>query len=597
MKKLLKIAACLMLCLTLVAAYIPYTAAEEAVFYTSAELLKIQSYIEKDAGMGTEATVQGACTDGKYAYYAVQGSRTVILKYDIKTWQLKKKKAVTGIGHANDMTYNSKEKFIVVAHNAPEYKTVSVIDPKTLEVTQTAELKVGIYSIAYIEKSDRYVVGISGGYKFAFLDKNFKVKKRFKGVETGYTRQGCDCDDDYIYFLQSGGSNVVVVYDYSGRQVDMIPLGHTYEAENIFHVGKSFYLTLHYYGNFVYRVGLSKSTMISYKVHYRPGDGTGGMKDTTVHYGHNKALSPCAFTRPGYFFGGWRIYREYDDTYRGYRNGSDEEEWLHADEVYNYHLYKNEAKVSKTTKIGDVTLTAFWINELYDIYFTSDGGEGWMDTVSVRYADSYTIPENSFIKDGYIFSGYTAVRSCDDRVYGYRRGSDTPEWLEEEDVFKEHIFSPGDRVNKLTYDGLVTLTAQFRLAYSFDDGGTTLLEYIGSDEVAEIPQPSVNFTTIAGGAFKDNDIMTGIRVPDSVEVFEKGAVTNCTALREIIFTENFPDEFDKESIVGSGAPLIYEMRDGRLYLLGFCADRHNAALIRNEAKSLDRLYMSGKFAG
>lgn len=595
MKRLIKIAACAVLCLALVAAAIPYVAAEDAAFYASAELLAIQNHIEKDAGMGSEATVQGACTDGRYAYYAVQGGSTVLLKYDVKTWRLVKKRTVAGLGHANDMAYNSKEKFIVVANNAPDYKTVSILNPDTLTVEETVELKVGIYSIAYVEKSDRYVVGISGGYKFAILDHDFKVKKKFEGLATGYTRQGCDADESYIYFAQSGGSNVVAVYDYQGEQVALIPLGHTHEVENIFHVGSSFYITLHYYGNYVYRVGLSDASMISYRVHYDPGAGMGEMKDTKVHYGHNAKLRACSFTRPGYFFGGWRVFREFDDTYRGYRNGSATEEWLKLEDVYEYDLFADRATVSKTTKIGDITLTAFWISELYDIYFDSDGGEGWMDTATVRYADGYTLPENTFTKEGFIFSGYTAARSYDDRVYGYRKNSDRAEWLDERDLYKEHVFYPGDQVKKLTYDGLVTFTAQFRPAYIFDDEGGALVEYIGIDEIVNIPKPTDHFTTIAGRAFHDNDIMTELHIPDTVEVMQKDAISACTALRRVVFEENFPDDFDTGCITDSGVPLLYERRDGRIFFLGFAADRHNAALIRNAASALDRDFTSGRY--
>lgn len=611
MKRVFTALLSLLLCLSIVLAALPVIAAED-IFFGTAELLEIKSHIEKDAGMGEYATVQGACTDGKYAYFAVQESGTVILKYDMSTWKLKKKAAVDGLGHANDMTYNSKDKYIVVANNYTGDDLLTVLDPETLAVKGTveptrkktaAELKkekeekksdgkdykrLNVYAIAYNEALDSYIVGLSGTYNFAVLDNKFKQVKAYKGASTGYTRQGCECDADYIYFTQSSGNNIVVIYDYNGKYVDTVTVDHTHEIENMFRVGTDFYLTLHYYGNSVQRVGLSKATRICFDVKYDPAGGDGEMKTTRVHFGEATKLSKCTFTRPGYFFGGWQLRRDYNDSYLGTRIDGKKSEWLTEKYLYDRTLYADEQKVSALTKIGSVTATAFWINESYDIEYDSGTGEGWMDTDYIGYDDVYTVPECGFSRQGYVFSGFSARRSCDGRVYGYHGNESEPRWLRPNDVSRQYLFTEGERVSRLTYDGTVTFTAQFSLAFIFDETYSTLTSYIGLDEYVEIPDPAGRLDRIASGAFSGNDIMTELTIPPSVKIMEPMAVSDCSALDKIVFEDSFPGSFDSLSVFDSGAPLVYMTVDGRRMLLGCFSDSHCAALISNRAKAIDR---------
>ena len=240
-----------------------FSAAES--FYDTAVELPIKDNIEEDASLSEYATAQGSCSDGKYAYVAIQNGSTTIVKYDLNTFQcVEKSDSISGLGHANDLTYNTKEKFIAVANNAPDYDVITLISPDDFSEIKSVKIKLDIYSIAYSEKLDSYFVGVSGGYDFARLDKDFNVVKEYKGVDTGYTRQGCDCDGEYIYFAQSGGGgNVIVIYTPDGAYVDTISIDNSDEIENIFHSGSSFYATFHYYGNFIYRLGLSDQKRIT----------------------------------------------------------------------------------------------------------------------------------------------------------------------------------------------------------------------------------------------------------------------------------------------------------------------------------------------
>ena len=613
MKKLLTSVLSVILCFALAAVHIPYASAAGG-FYSTAELLEIKSHIESDAGMGTYATVQGACTDGYSAYFAVQNGSTVIMKYDMRSWELINKATVSGLGHANDMAYNPTKDYIVVANNYSSDDILTVIDPYSLSVIKTVvprekktdkEIKkeaekndvdiddvdkykrIKVYSIAYNAYRGCYVAGISGTYNYALLDEDFVLIKRFTGVSTGYTRQGCDCDSYYVYFPQSGGDNIVAVYDYDGNYIDRLSLGHSHEVENLFHVGSSFYTTLHYYGNFVHRVGMSDSTRITFTVDYEPNGGTGYMENDNIHYGEDTKLKPCTFEKPGYFFGGWMVKRDSDYKRRGYKLGSAKGSWL-GDDLYDYELLEDGATVSKTVKFGKVILDAFWINERYTVEFDSGDGDGYMAPLVVGYDEKLSLPKNEFIKSGYVFSGYKAARSADGRVYGYREGSDTPQWLEPDDAAALYLFNEGEEVSGLTYDGAVTLTAQFSYAFVFDDSGRVLERYIGVDEKVVIPDQDGRLNTVKSGAFDKRDNMTELYVPSSVDYIGSRAVVDCSALTAVYFDEELPRDMANDAVEDSGTPIVYMIRDGVKLSLGFYADRHNAALIKNNYSAFER---------
>ena len=591
MKRILSLMLTALILAAAVIISIPAGAAAE--FYATAELLEIKEHIEYDADMNDYATVQGACTDGRYAYFAVQQGSTTILKYDTETWELvDSKENMSVLGHANDMTYNPKRNWILVANNGPNYNMLYALDPDTLDVVATVTLKLDVYSVAYNPEKDIYVVGITGGYDFAILNSKFKQIKRYKGKETPYTRQGGDCDENYIYFSQSGGNNAVVVYDYAGKYVGILSMGHSHEVENIFHIGRSFYTTLHHYGNSVYRIGLSDDTQIRFNVYYEPGSGYGEMAPGSVHYGESTPLRANAFQKTYYFFGGWRARRSSDGKYLGYRKFSRDSEWLDEDEVYEYFLYRDGSEVSETVRFGSVTMTPFWIRENYIVRFDPGDAEGWMPEATVGYYDNYVISENGYEKEGYVFMGFSAYREYDDKYYGYRKKSSVPEWLEKEDLDRKHLFRSGDGFNRMTYDGVVLLKPEFRFAYTFSDDGSALIEYIGYDKIVDIPNPSGSLNTISTGAFLNNKFVTELHIPSTVNTVESQAVNGCRELKSVYFSEHFPDHYAPDSITGGSIPTVYIRYGDAQYWLGCGAEPLDAQLMQLNAAALDQALLT-----
>lgn len=213
-------------------------------------------------------TVQGGYTDGKYHYQAFirkdtasneQNNVDVIVKTDLATGEVVKTSGPLPLNHANDITYNPKIDRLVVVHNNPNRTHVSLIDPETLELVETKKIPYSIYCIEYNETRDQYVVGLSGGQSFTFLDGNLKRISSVKAAKptprtNGYTTQGVTADDNYIYFVLYN-QNVITVYDWDFNFVTLIEmdLGKV-EPENLSIVGNDLYVITTGGGAAIWRV-------------------------------------------------------------------------------------------------------------------------------------------------------------------------------------------------------------------------------------------------------------------------------------------------------------------------------------------------------
>lgn len=253
----------------------------DASFLSAEQLFKVYTKMKETFGITAYLCMQGACTDGTYAYFFmdntvedVERHYNYIVKVDLATGEFVKISEKLNLGHANDACYNPDTGTIVVACNAPDKERICFVNPETLEMTGEKHLSLDIFAIAYNTYTGQYVVGISGGRNFALLDADFNVLKKrntdyssydkdviytdYDGTNAEILTQGIDCDGKYVYFVLSGHpkkadgtwssvwTNYLVVFDYEGRhQFTKTLPGPTYEVENMFHVGKTVYFTCH----------------------------------------------------------------------------------------------------------------------------------------------------------------------------------------------------------------------------------------------------------------------------------------------------------------------------------------------------------------
>lgn len=227
--------------------------------------LKEATVFAEIAKDGNYKVMQGAATDGTYLYYcienqALEAHESYIYKVDIATGKVVKRSKSLQLDHSNDMTYHPLRNQLIVVHNAPNRKLISFVDVTTLEKVETINIGREIFCMAYNLERDQYVVGLSGGQTFCVLNNNFEYVREYSPVaSTGYTTQGMTCDENFLYFAQSG-ANVVVVYDWDGYQVDVVPIEFTnIETENICIVGNDIYIGFYRSGNggIVYKTKLT----------------------------------------------------------------------------------------------------------------------------------------------------------------------------------------------------------------------------------------------------------------------------------------------------------------------------------------------------
>ena len=190
-------------------------------------------------------TSQGGYTDGTYHYQLFikkdtenneENNIVRLVKCDLATGEVVQISDPLPLNHANDLTYNAKRGLFVAVHNNPHRKWVSLIDPETLTVVETVKMDTKIYSIAYNQARDQYVVGLSGGQTFCFLDADFNrvddVVYQPTDQTEGYTTQGAACDENFIYFVLYK-ENAITVYDWDGQFVTLIKLAVSGEPENL----------------------------------------------------------------------------------------------------------------------------------------------------------------------------------------------------------------------------------------------------------------------------------------------------------------------------------------------------------------------------
>lgn len=152
---------------------------------------------------------------------------------------------------------------------------------------------------------------------------------------------------------------------------------------------------------------------------YNANGGTGSTSATYHIYGISTKLRANGFTRSGYSFAGWYLtrksdgkwlYFDADGTARWYLKGEQPATSVLA-------LYGNERAVAKLTATDGDTVTCYaqWVpnstgTTSFYIQYDANGGKGTMADTKVVYGTATYLSPNTFTKEGYMFTGWTAYR-------------------------------------------------------------------------------------------------------------------------------------------------------------------------------------------
>lgn len=158
-------------------------------------------------------------------------TKSIIKVYDLNTYKEILSYEYGSLGHANDVTYNSKNnKIYVIASSGSDL--VYQFNGDTYLYERSFSIGLPVRSITYIDKYDRYAVRtVASGFMY---NNEFKLKSKFPFIlgmnfSTEVGRQGWTYYNDLIYYASwswvkygGDGTNVLFVYDLSGNKLENI---------------------------------------------------------------------------------------------------------------------------------------------------------------------------------------------------------------------------------------------------------------------------------------------------------------------------------------------------------------------------------------
>ena len=180
---------------------------------------------------------QGGCYNGKnyyQAYHYTDRSPAVVAKQNLETGEIIYSEPRI-MGHANDMTYNSRLNQVVVCNNE---KILLFFDADTLEFIKEVNLKTRLAAISYNPHNDTYTG--YGNANIYTLDSEFNFIHTFAMKKTLSTSQGICSDETYVYNIYTPRVNYgydcfVVIHDHNENYITTLEIAipDKFEAENI----------------------------------------------------------------------------------------------------------------------------------------------------------------------------------------------------------------------------------------------------------------------------------------------------------------------------------------------------------------------------
>lgn len=181
-------------------------------------------------------TPQGGCTDGTYIYRAMvenDEQPTRLQKIDM-TGAVVMEKTDTSYGHANDMTYCSKDGLLYITHSSST-SIVYKVDPITLTLVDTIDIGRTIWGIDYNATDDLFILGgVGDAYLSVYTyDFNFMYRIKPDNQFTGMVRQGITSNENYIFvsldnaygtILGNEQGSRLAVYTWNGLFIKMLHL-------------------------------------------------------------------------------------------------------------------------------------------------------------------------------------------------------------------------------------------------------------------------------------------------------------------------------------------------------------------------------------
>ena len=207
----------------------PGVPADRAAFAVAEHVLTVPA---RDAEY---SIFQGGYFDGTHYYQALirddrPESKVFIRKIDL-TGRTVAESAPLDLDHANNITFNPRIGRLLVSHcqskGRNSYARYSLVDPKTLTVTESGDLPKPFFSMGYAADLDRYGSGEWDGCALDVWDGALRHLDSFAVEPPRTLSQGCYCDKTGMWFVRSskGGCPCEIrLYDWSGKLLRAFPI-------------------------------------------------------------------------------------------------------------------------------------------------------------------------------------------------------------------------------------------------------------------------------------------------------------------------------------------------------------------------------------
>lgn len=158
-------------------------------------------------------------------------TRSIIKVFDLNTYKEIISYDYGSLGHANDVTYNSKNNKIYILAGGGSDK-LFIFNGDTFKYEKSINIGLPVRSITYVDKYDKYAVRtVSVGFIY---NSDFSLYSKFPFVagmsfnsEVG--RQGWTYYNDYIYYANwswvsagGDGTNIIFIYNLDGDRFDSL---------------------------------------------------------------------------------------------------------------------------------------------------------------------------------------------------------------------------------------------------------------------------------------------------------------------------------------------------------------------------------------
>ena len=179
---------------------------------------------------------------------------------------------------------------------------------------------------------------------------------------------------------------------------------------------------------------------ISFTIQYNSNGGSGTMANTSAKYKEDFTLSANKFTRTGYTFNGWNVYRSSDKTWYcsgdGWKTSSEINSNNYTKRVYSdsYSGTLNDPWMNSSKTKDTITFYAIWTVNTLSVYYNANGGSIDSDTYklsnnlvynksdSSKYIQKWTYNNKKtnglanastfgLYKEGYTFKGWGTTAS------------------------------------------------------------------------------------------------------------------------------------------------------------------------------------------